>query len=461
VSKRRRSNWFTIGACLALVAMSAAPAAAATTSTTAPSTPIDVDGLLLKLEPSLVRIDVSVTVQVSATSVDSDQSAILAYQQARLAQWVSSGRKFAPGADARQALIADTVDEVVANPPQYLKSSGKPVEDNVPVTTISSGVIVTSTGVILTAASAVPDDKTIEQGVLLDYKDEASALDLDQSADDQVITGLTAEQLAKLQRAAGALVASTLSAKVTERTITVQTGPATPDMSGDHVYRATVVTSGDPTREDALALLSIDAKGPLLPAQIHPTPDLGAKLVSLGYPADDRDVEPDPGPLIAPQGAVGEPGPTLSGAVLTSFSLSPGRIGGPVVDAAGDVVGITTHHEAFGATIAVDRRTPILQQANLPAPADAATKTWADAIKSYRHQHFKHALAEFRVSAKQAPSNPYAGPLAADAAQSIALGKDRTPRSRPWLAAALAGVLILAVMTALLLRQRNLRWRRR
>ena len=138
-------------------------------------------------------------------------------------------------------------------------------------------------------------------------------------------------------------------------------------------YRATIY--GVDTLTD-LAILKIDGASGLSPAPIGTSSDLqmGEVVIAIGSPLGvdysnsvttgivshlDRDV------TIASDNGLS--GTNLHGMIQTDAPIEPGNFGGPLVDATGRVIGVTTAREdtaqGIGFAIPIDIAKPIMQQA--------------------------------------------------------------------------------------------------
>jgi serine protease Do len=135
-------------------------------------------------------------------------------------------------------------------------------------------------------------------------------------------------------------------------------------------FEASIVGRDPPTD---LAVLKIDANG-LTPARLGVSASLkvGQQVIAMGNALDLAG-----GPTVT-QGVVSALGRliqedqyTIPDAIQTDASINPGNSGGPLVNAAGDVIGITTavirgdqssaNAEGIGLAISIDSAKPIIQ----------------------------------------------------------------------------------------------------
>jgi putative serine protease PepD len=123
-------------------------------------------------------------------------------------------------------------------------------------------------------------------------------------------------------------------------------------LNGESEPREAAVVAADPARD--LALLRVDVTG-LSPATFAAPDDvrLGDEVLSIGYALDlDGDPTVTLGIVSALDRTLGTESGALKGLIQSDAAVSSGNSGGPLVNALGQVVGITTlvSSTAFGST---------------------------------------------------------------------------------------------------------------
>jgi len=119
-------------------------------------------------------------------------------------------------------------------------------------------------------------------------------------------------------------------------------------LNGESEPREAAVVAADPGRD--LALLRIDATG-LSPATFAAADDvrLGDEVLAIGYALDlDGDPTVTLGIVSALDRTLATETGSLKGLIQTDAAISSGNSGGPLVNALGDVVGITTLASSSG-----------------------------------------------------------------------------------------------------------------
>lgn len=138
----------------------------------------------------------------------------------------------------------------------------------------------------------------------------------------------------------------------------------------------------------------------------------------------------------------------------TQAPASPGNSGGPVLDDAGNVVGILVvsavaedgtalEGQEFVIPISVVRQ--MLNETNVKPGESATTQAYNVALGPL-DKYYKRAMPEFRRVQALYPEHPYVADYITRTQQAIDAGKDETPNSLP-LGVALAGgvLMVLAV----------------
>lgn len=239
---------------------------------------------------------------------------------------------------------------------------------------------------------------------------------------------------------------------------------------------ATVVRSSDFEQAD-IAVLQVDATN-LPTAQLEASTNEvapGDPLVALGYPGSARDL---PTGMTEPTKTFGRVSNIRAGAVGASkqievdLALKPGLSGGPVVNAAGKVVGLTSYSligndgaAEQGYIRSVEDIRAALKAAGVEAARGDGDTVFAQAMQYYWDHHYSAALPLFQRVLNLYDGHPLAKEYLAKAqakangSEDVPLPADGPPAPRGdllrvWLP--LAGVLlVLAVLLAVVVRGRR------
>src|SRR3954451_20380751 len=151
-------------------------------------------------------------------------------------------------------------------------------------------------------------------------------------------------------------------------------------LNGESEPRDAAVVAADPSRD--LALLRVDTTG-LTPATFGAPDDvhLGDEVLAIGYALDlDGDPTVTLGIVSALHRTLNTDSGSLKGLIQTDAAISSGNSGGPLVDALGHVVGITTlvsstdvGSTANGLGFAISTAELVPAMKDLRAQADGAT----------------------------------------------------------------------------------------
>ncbi|HKF78590.1 MAG TPA: S1C family serine protease [Candidatus Dormibacteraeota bacterium] len=191
-------------------------------------------------------------------------------------------------------------------------------------------------------------------------------------------------------------------------------------------------------------------------------PAAGAALSVVGYPCrcGDDGSPPDLTHVLTPvltQGTARERVPMSGGwtALGTDAHIERGNSGGPVLDGAGDVVGLATFTAEIQAgvpqsfAVPIDVASQLARQAHVRPVQGTLGKEYAQAVSAYQRQRYSDALPLFRAVAAHTHDG-YAQRYVLLSERAIARGEDRTLPPLVDALPAVAGVLAGAVLATLL-----------
>jgi S1-C subfamily serine protease len=447
---------------LAAVVLAVLPAASA------PSPPEGVAERNLRMvKPALVRIESHAKATVSAATIGFDEAALNAFARGDVARLLGSGQRFPTIAAAEQTLKDDVEREFVANPAPYLKL-GTRISDPYQAVRAGSGWLVNSDGAVVTAADALLDDAGVMAGATEEERTIiAAALDDVTPADLGLTVPFSDAQKANLVNAALSRVVPTIQVSGITSHATVQLGPAQPDhQSGPLVFPdARVLVSNRDAHGTGLAVLQVAAtKTASVPLAFGVALTTGEAVAVAGYPGGKGEqagaasavpVTPQvvPGAVIAP---------VADGAALTDAGFTAGVVGGPVLDADGQAVGVAVKRDGASAVVPLADVVRVLDQAHVRSHTSAVAGEYRAAAGYMSRNWYRKALPVLRNVSRRAPDMPWVIDQVQEAVQQIALGRDESPSSRPFVPVALAAVLFAAdsVAVTTVLRRRLLRAQR-
>ena len=419
------------------------------------------------VKPALVRIESHAKASVSAATIDFDQPALTAFARADVARLLGSGRNFPSIAAAQQAVESDIEREFVANPAPYLKE-GKRVSDPYETTRVGSGWLVDGDGTVVTAASTVLDEPGVVAGATEEERGViGAALDDVTPADLGLTVPFSDAQKANLVNAALARVVPTIQVSAVTSGATVRLGSAIPDQqSGTNVFPdARVLASTRDPHGSGLAVLQIPGhRFASVPLAFGTSLAQGESVVVAGYPGAKAEAAgvPASGPVVPETvaGTVGAPVP--DGGALTDAGFTVGVIGGPVLDADGQAVGVAVKRDGTSAVVPVTDVVRVLDQAHVHGRTNAVTTDYRKAALDMSRRWYRRALPTLRSVNRRVPELPWVAEQAQEAVQQIALGLDQSPSSRSFAPIAVAAVLfaIDSVAVTTVLRRRLLRAQR-
>jgi hypothetical protein len=119
-------------------------------------------------------------------------------------------------------------------------------------------------------------------------------------------------------------------------------------------------------------------------------------------------------------------------------------IGGVVLDADGQAVGVAVKRDGASAVVPVADVARALDEAHARGRTNGLTKDYRTAAADMSRHWYKKALPIFQSITKRSPDMPWVPEQTQEAAREIALGHDDSPNDRPFLPVALAAVLFAA-----------------
>ncbi|HPF77280.1 serine protease, partial [Phycicoccus elongatus] len=326
-----------------------------------------------------------------------------------------------------------------------------------------TGFVVNAEGYLVTAAHVIapdPDELKVEFA-------RAGLRDLIANDLDEVQASGVAYSPANLDTLAQAFqdwYVRYLEVGEVSTTVSAQIGVATAGV--DKTQRgqpAEIIKVGAPYPGKDVAVLKLDGAAhlPTLPLGDDADVPEGSTLHVTGYPAAstfssgmsaDSQVQPTitEGPLTAiKKTETGMP------VFQTQAPASPGNSGGPVLDDAGNVVGILVasavaddgtalEGQEFVIPISVVRQ--MLNETNVKPGESATTQAYNVALGAYFDKYYKRAMPEFQRVQALYPEHPYVAEYITRTQQAIDAGKDETPNSLMlWVALAGGVLMVLAV----------------
>jgi hypothetical protein len=430
-----------------------------------PEEPIDRDLRLAK--PALVRIESHAKATVSVATIDFDQSALEGFARRDVRNLLASGRRFSSIAAAEQVITSDLEHEFVTNPGPYLKL-GSRVSDPYDTARVGSGWLADGDGSVVTAADVVLDDAAITAAATEQERQViAAALDDVTPADLGLTVPFTDAQKASLVSAALARVVPSIQVSDITSHTTVQLGSAVPgQQSGAQVHPdARIVVNRRSAHGVGLAVVQVAGRQfASVPLAYGSTLSSGQAVVVAGYPAAKAEAEGvTAGGPVAPEAVAGTLGDAVpEGGSLTDAGFTAGVIGGAVLDAEGQAVGVAVKRDGASAVVPLAEVVRVLDEAHSRGRTNSVTKDYRKAAAYMSRHWYKRALPILQAISRQAPDMPWVSEQTQEASRQIALGVDESPNDRPFLPVAIAAVLFAAdaVAVTTVLRRRIMRAQR-
>jgi hypothetical protein len=447
--------------------MAAALALALLPGANTPRPPEESTARILRLvKPALVRIETHATASVSTATIGFDQSALEAFARRDVDRLLASGQRYSSLTAAEQVITSDLEHEFVANPAPYLQL-GDRVTDPYDSARVGSGWLVNGDGSVVTASDVLLDEAAVTADAT-DQERQAIAADLDDltPADLGLTIPFSDTQKANLVNAALARVVPTIQVSGIASHTKVQLGSVVPAQfdDPDAPPDARIAVDNSSPHGMGVAVLQIQTGGQQMasvPLAYGSSLSAGAPVVVAGYQAAEaQSGGPDSSAPVAPDavdGTVGDGVP--EGGALTSTGYTSGVIGGPVLDADGQAIGVAVKRDGGpSAIVPIADVIRALDAAHAHAGTNTATKDYRKAAADMSQNWFKRALPIFHSVSEHTPGMPWVEEQIQEAGQQIALGNDQSPSDRPFFPVALAAVLfaIDAVAVTTVLRRRLL-----
>jgi len=425
-----------------------------------------VEAALRLVKPALARIESHATATVSVATIGFDEAALEAFARRDVANLLASGHRYPSVAAAEQVVDADIEHEFVANPAPYLKL-GDRVTDPYDSARVGSGWLADGDGDVVTASDVLLDEAAVTAAAT-DQERQAISADLDDltPADLGLTVPLSDAQKANIVNAALARAVPSIQVSGIAAHTIVQFGSAAPGQeSGPHVRPdARILVDHRVAHGMGLAVVHVDNQGQQLaaiPLAFGSTLAAGAPVVVAGYPAaeaqsggpDTPDTPVDPA---AVSGTVGDA--IAEGGALTGTGYTLGVVGGPALDADGQVLGVAVKRDGASAIVPVTDIVHALDDVHARARTNAVTKDYRKAAADMSRNWYKRALPIFQSISKRSPDITWVSEQTHEAAEQIALGHDESPANRPFLPVAAAAVLFAvdAIAVTTVLRRRFL-----
>ncbi|MBV9411134.1 MAG: trypsin-like peptidase domain-containing protein [Acidimicrobiia bacterium] len=433
----------------------------------APRPPEESTARVLRLvKPALVRIETHATATVSAATIGFDQGALEGFARRDVDRLLASGQRYPTLAAAQQVITSDLEHEFVANPAPYLQLRDR-VSNPYDSARVGSGWLVNGDGPVVTASDVLLDEPAVTADATEQARQDVTA-DLDDltPADLGLTVPFSDAQKANLVDAALARVVPTIQvSNISSHTI-VQLGSVVPAHPGDPDAPpdARIAIDHSSPHGMGVAVLQIQTRGQQLasvPLGFGSALSPGAPVVVAGYQAAEaQSGGPDSSTPVAPDAVDGTINDAVpEGGALTSAGYTDGVIGGPVLDADGQAIGVAVKRDGGPSAIApIGDVIRALDDSHTPASTNAVTKDYRKAAADMSQNWFKRALPIFRSISERAPSMPWVDDQIQEAGQQIAVGNDESPSDRPFFPVALAAVLFAtdAIAVTTVLRRRFL-----
>jgi S1-C subfamily serine protease len=432
--------------------------------TSAPQPPGEPTAAALRLvKPAVVRIESHATATVSVATLGFDQTALEAFARRDVTRLLASGQRYPNLAVAEQVITSDLEHEFVGNPDPYL-TLGDRISDPFDSARVGSGWLADGNGFVVTASDVLLDEAAVTDAAA-EKERQAIAADLDDltPADLGLTVPFTDAQKANLVSAALARAVPTIQVSGIASHTAVQLGAAVPgQQSGPQVRPdARIVVDHRSPHGMGVAVVQVQGQGaPLatIPLALGTALTVGAPVIVGGYPAAEAESGgPDSSTPVAPEavaGTVGDPIP--EGGALTNAGYTAGVIGGPVLDADGQAVGVAVKRDGASAIVPVTDVVRALDEAHASARSNGITTDYRKAAADMSRRWYKKALPILQSVSHRSPDTPWVADQTQEAAQQIALGNDDSPSDRPFFPVALAAVLFAvdAVAVTTVLRRR-------
>jgi hypothetical protein len=407
-------------------------------------------------EPALARVRVAATAtyQVAIAEIRDDQVQAFLDSESRHLDDEAIGLP----SPRVNALYRDWAKALRATPGQFFAPGNQVQTTDESSTTVGSGAVVSSDGIVVTSPTAAPDDAALAaqlgtqarsdlQGMVAEANDGAtgdlvSLLTSDApsglSLDAGVLRDFAQAAVDAQQSVTMASLKATAPLNVTRTVQLGRAGPGQPGTSGG-LPATPLITTAAPA-QIGVTVLRVPARH-LATVALAPGGSLrkGMPAVVAGFDATNLDGGDVPfGTTVLPDDVDGRIDRGSDGSYSFSVGFDAGRVGGPVLDGDGNLIGVAdTLDSRLADASAVSQA---LRRARVHPSANPLSPAWAQAMDDFTLQYYKDAqpLLEHIRGADRA--YPYVDDFLARAARAIRAGQDRTP-SLP-VPAAVIGVLL-------------------
>lgn len=428
-------------------------------------------------KPALARVQVAASAgyQVAVAEIRDDQ--VQAFLDSEVRHLDDEG--IALPSPRVNALYRDWAKALRATPGQFFAPGSRIQTTDESSTTVGSGAVVSSDGILVTSPTVAPDDGALAAQLgdqarsdlegMVSIANDGAASDLVSLLTSDAPSGLSLDTgvLRDFAQAAvdaqqAATMASLKATAPLTVTRTVQLGPAEAGQSGPPIgLPATQLTTTAAPAQIGITVLRIPAHH-LATIALASAPALhkGIPAVVAGYDATSLDGSDVPsGAPLAPTHVDGKVDRGSDGSYSFPTGFDSGRLGGPVLDGNGALIGLAdTLDLRLADASAVGQA---LRRARVhPSPSPLAP-TWAEAMDDVSRQYYKDAQPLLERIRGLDRAYPYVDQFLARAARAIRAGQDRTP-TLP-VPGAVIGVLlelVACVLVAGRLRTLAVPWRR-
>ncbi len=417
-----------------------------------------------QLSTSMVETDFKsqVTVPVAQLSPDGIQS-----MQQQLIALVNSGQV----QNNKDAITHAMIDLLVANPTKYITPSQATESTSVEMIEEGSGFFVTPDGYLVTNAHVVaPDQDEIKQGFAQEALQDFVNKDVQDIENELAAQGITLsnDEIQSVTKADQDYCAANMQLGDVQTSYAVELGAEVPGVAVlQQGSPASVVTVGTPEPGKDVAILKIEGK------QNMPTISLGDdnavqegdSLYVVGYPGDatfysvlaqSTQVEPTLTVGVLSRKVQMQDGWT---ALQTDATVQHGNSGGPVLNTAGQVVGLATFGvadpqsgtleagENFAVSISLVKE--FLQQVNVTPKESMTSNLYRQAVVDMNNQQYKKALPILQEVNALLPGNPFIQADITSSQTNIISGNDRSgPAWWAWILYILAALVVVALIIA-------------
>lgn len=366
-----------------------------------------------------------------------------------------------------EAFVNAAIQELLNHPLDYMVPGNDVRREDVTISAIGSGFVITPDGYVVTNAHVVqPDEKEIKKQLIV----KALTKYVDQGVQElSQAFGSRASQ-DKIREAVIAYFLNYTKMGKVEKTIYTAMGVTVPGVGiAQKGFASDVRTIGKPIPGKDVAILKIDKENlPTLALGDDKVLNTGDRVYVIGYPgaatfhpllSNESQVEPTlTTGLISAKKSMPEGWTVLQ----TDAAMTHGNSGGPVLDKQGKVIGIATFGSVDANTgqeiagmnfvVPIDVVKQFLNEINVQPKEGTVSKLYAEALADFQKQYYKAALKQFQEINAIAPGIPYVEKYISDSQTAIAEGRDKSIPVVLYIVAVLA-VIIIGVAAYVLVRK--------